>query len=82
MHNRGLFYEEKINIALQYVFSNLINHINIVCFISKAYKNRVDSSTRYICFRISRLFAENIAENFIVVPTFANIYTVSEDHNS
>ena len=29
---RNLYYEQMINEPLKYVFSNIINHINIVCF--------------------------------------------------
>ena len=75
---RGLEYDQKINDAFAYVFSHVINHINTVCFISKANTNRLDICTRYIFNSVTCLFAENITENFIVIPTFATKDTITE----
>jgi len=75
---RGLEYDQKINDAFEFVFSQVINHINTVCFISKANTNRLDICTRYIFNSVTCLFAENITENFIVIPTFATKDTISD----
>ena len=71
-------YDQKINDAFAFVFSHVINHINTVCFISKANTNRFDICTRYIFNSVTCLFAENITENFIVVPTFATKDTIND----
>lgn len=75
---RGLPYDQKITVAFEYVFSNVINHINTVCFISKSNNNRIDICTKYIFSSVTSLFADDITENFIVVPTFADKETIKE----
>ena len=75
---RGLSFDQKINEGFAYIFSNVINHINTVCFISKSNNNRIDINTKYIFSSVTSLFAENITENFIVVPTFATKDTIIE----
>ena len=68
---RNLYYEQMINEPLKYVFSNIINHINIVCFSMKSTFYRVFILTKYIFNYISSLFFKDIAENFIILSTFA-----------
>lgn len=75
---RGLIYDQKINTAFEYIFSSVINHINTVCFISKANTNRIDIHTKYIFNSVTCLFSDDITENFIVVPTFANKETIAD----
>jgi hypothetical protein len=75
---RGLIFDQKINLAFQYIFSSVINHINTVCFISKAITNRIDINTRYIFNSVTCLFSDDITENFIVVPTFATKDTIDD----
>ena len=40
--SRGNQYDEMLDDAFRYVFSNVIDHINIICFISKSNNNRLD----------------------------------------
>ena len=75
---RGPKYDLAINNAFRYVFSNVINHINTVCFISKACTNRFDITTRYIFSSVTSLFSEDITENFLVIATFATKDTQEE----
>ena len=75
---RGITYDQKINSAFEYVFSNVISHINTVCFIAKANTNRLDTVTKYIFSSVTSLFADDITENFVIVPTFASKDTIDE----
>ena len=75
---RGPIYDQKINMAFEFIFSSVINHINTVCFISKANTNRIDINTRYIFNSVTCLFSDDITENFIVVPTFATKDTIDD----
>ncbi len=73
---RGKKYDEMVNDAFKFVFSNVIDHINTVCFISKSNTNRLDILTRYIFSSVTSLFSEDISENFIVTSTFATKETI------
>mgnify|MGYP002624665155 CR=1 FL=1 len=75
---RGKTYDEMINETFRYVFSNVIDHINTVCFISKSNTNRLDILTKYIFSSVTSLFSEDISENFIILATFASDDTLSE----
>ena len=75
---RGITYDQKINSAFEFVFSNVISHINTVCFIAKANTNRLDTVTKYIFSSVTCLFADDITENFVIVPTFASKDTIDE----
>lgn len=75
---RGILYDQKINSAFGFVFSNVISHINTVCFIAKANTNRIDVVTKYIFNSVTSLFAEDITENFVVIPTFASKGTIDD----
>jgi len=75
---RGQEYDEKISEAFNYIFSNLITHINCVGFIVKATDGRIGTEARYIFSCVTSLFAENINENFIVLATHANEDTILE----
>ena len=75
---RGKQYDEKVNDAFRYVFSYVIDHINTVCFIAKAYTNRLDILTKYIFSSVTSLFSEDINENFIILATFANEDIIEE----
>ena len=65
-------YCEKIHEAFNYIFSNIIDHINTVCLVTKSSTNRIDILIRYIFGQITNLFSEDISENGIVLATFAN----------
>ena len=69
---KGIKYDDMLNDALKYVFPNIINHINTICFISSSHNRRLDISTRYIFSQTTNFFTENICENFIILSTFAN----------
>ena len=75
---RGLKYDNMIDDAFRYVFSNVIKHINTVCFISKSNTNRLDINTRYIFSSVTSLFSEDITENFIILATFASKETIKK----
>ena len=74
---RGTLYDQKINDAFKYVFSNIIDHINTVAFISKSNNNRIDILTKYIFSCVTSLFSEDISENFIILATYANEETLT-----
>ena len=69
---RGILFDKKIDEAFRYVFSNIINHINVVGMIVKATNNRIDVLTKYIFSCITKLFAGDISENVILLATHAN----------
>ena len=75
---RGLKYDNMIDDAFRYVFSNVIKHINTVCFISKSNTNRLDIQTKYIFSSVTSLFSEDITENFIILATFASKETIKK----
>ena len=62
--------------AFKYVFSNIKNHINAVCLISKSFQSRLDPLTRYIFSCITGLLSKEINENFIILSNFANKDTI------
>ena len=68
---RGQKYDEMVNEFFRYVFTSVIKHINIVCFISKSNINRLDILTKYIFSSVTILFSGDITENFIILSTFA-----------
>ena len=75
---RGKTYDEKINESFSYVFSNKIDHINTVCFISKATNSRLDIQTQYIFSSVTSLFSEDISENFMILATHATKDSIEE----
>ena len=78
---RGIEKDKEINDAFQYVFSNVIDHINAVGFIAKATNNRIDILTRYIFGCVTNLFAGDISENFIILATHAERNTIKVGPN-
>ena len=75
---RGIYQDLEIDEAFRVVFSNIIDHINAVGFISNATVNRLDIDTKYIFTSITKLFAGNINENFIILATHANYESMTE----
>ena len=75
---RGKTYDEMVDEAFKFVFSSVIDHINTVLFIAKSNTNRLDVYTRYIFSSVTKLFSEDISENFIILSTFANKSTISK----
>ena len=72
-------YDYDIDNAFSYIFSNVIDHINSVIFISKASNNRVDSVTRYIFASVTKLFADDINENFVILTTHADKHSIDKE---
>lgn len=75
---RGKEYDDKVDEAFRYVFSNVIDHINSAFFIVKSNTNRIDTLTKYIFSSVTNLFSGDVAENFIVLATFANKETMKK----
>ena len=75
---RGTMYDEMVNEAFRFVFSEVIDHINAAFFIVKTNTNRIDILTKYIFSSVTCLFAEDISENFIILATFANKETINK----
>jgi hypothetical protein len=73
----GINYDQKIDGAFSYVFSEMISHINAVIFIIKSNTNRIDSLTSYIYASVTKLFAEDMSTNFIVLATFADRQSIN-----
>ena len=76
---RGQKYDEMIIESFRYVFSNIIKHINTVCFISNSYNNRLDIYSRIIFRNVASLFSDDITENFIILANCASINTIKMD---
>ena len=73
---RGKEYDEQINKAFCNIFTNLIHHINLVCFIGKETNEKINIFTRYIFNCATSLFSEEIIENFIIIVTNATKYII------
>ena len=69
---RGHTKDLDINKAFEFVFSNIINHIDIVCLTVNSTDPRLSPTTKYIYSAVTSLFADDISDNFIVLATFAN----------
>ena len=70
---KGKEYDEQINKAFCNLFTNLIHHINLICFIGKETNEKINIFTRYIFHCATSLFTENTIENFIIIVTHATI---------
>ena len=75
---RGHTKDLEINKAFEYVFSHIIDHINIVCLTMNARDNRLDPLTKYIYSSVTALFADDISDNFIVLATNADPFKLKE----
>ena len=69
---RGTDKDIELNKSFDFVFSNIISHINTICFISNSTLARIDVETRYIYSCVTSLFADDVSENFIILATHAN----------
>ena len=70
--------EEKLFEELNYTFSNLIDHINVICFVSKSSDYRPFFYAKYFFFKLSNLFSEDIIKNFIFLTSFATRDTIKK----
>ena len=75
---RGHTKDLEINKAFEYVFSHIIDHINIVCLTMNARDGRLDPLTKYIYSSVTALFADDISDNFIVLATNADPFKLKE----
>ena len=75
---RGKEYDELIKKSFEYVFNNLIKHINSIFFIAKSTDCRLDITTKYIFSCVTSLFSEDVCENLVFLTTFANKSTISQ----
>ena len=69
--SKGIKNDEKINELFYYIFSNIIEHINLICFITKNH-NRLTREELYCFCNIMNLFTKDIKDNFISLITFEN----------
>ena len=77
---RGREFDKKINKAFEYIFSsNIIDHINTICFIAKSTDARLDITLKYIFSSVTSLFSDDICQNFIFLTTHSSIITIKED---
>ena len=75
---RGKKYDDIINKTFEYVFTYLIDHINIICFIAKGSDERFTPLIKYIFSSATSFFSDDICKNFIFLATHADIYTIDE----
>lgn len=75
---KGKEYDEKLNEAFSYIFSNLITHINSINFVVKSTDTKIGYEAKYIFNCVTSLFAGDMTENFIVLSTHAEIYTIRD----
>ena len=69
---RGIQQDEQLNETFKTIFSEIITHINAVCFVVKSTDEKLDINVKYIFSCVTSLFAQDISENFIIVATHAN----------
>jgi len=77
-NNGEINFDEKLKNAFKYIFFHVINHINVVCFISKSTNNRLDTLSKSIFSSAATLFSKDISEDFIILSTFANNETIKK----
>ena len=68
----GFIYIELIFGAFEYAFTNIIDHINTVCYVAKSNEARLGILIRYIFSCGTSLFSNDICQNFIILNTHAN----------
>ena len=75
---RGISKDIDLNKAFQYVFSNIIDHINAVCFIARATEARLPADTKYIISCVTSLFSDDIIPNMFILATHPDDFTFEE----
>ena len=75
---RGKEFDELIKGAFEYVFKNVIDHINTVCFIAKSNEARLTMLIKYIFSCVTSLFSEDIIPNFIFLATHADKFAIKK----
>ncbi|XDV25664.1 hypothetical protein PO909_029543 [Leuciscus waleckii] len=71
---RGISHDQKITKQIQEFFSNPggIDHIDAVCFVVQGSLARLTHTQKYIFDSILSIFGKDIAENILVLVTFAD----------
>ena len=75
------YYDDMVDDALKYVFSNIVNHINTFCFIIIESSPKIDYYTKYKFNFITILFSEDIRQNVIIFATFVTRYSRNREPN-
>ena len=75
---RGIEYDVLIKQAFESAFTNIIDHINTICFIAKSTESRLDILIKYIFSCVTSLFSEDITQNLIFLCTHASKSTMRE----
>ena len=68
---RGMPFDQKVITAFSHIFSQVIDHINAVCFIVKSTDARLNINIKYIFNQVTGLFSEDISINFFSLATHA-----------
>eukprot|EP00062_Callorhinchus_milii_P026618 gi/632988945/ref/XP_007883381.1/ PREDICTED: uncharacterized protein LOC103172427 [Callorhinchus milii] len=72
---RGIEYDELITEQIKEFFTSLhVNEINVVCFVTQAPLARLTPTQKYIFDSILSIFGKDIAENILVLVTFADAH--------
>lgn len=74
----GIAMDQFTNIIFEYLFSNVIDHINTIGFIAKSTDERLHILTQYIIKCVTGLFAADVCENFFILASFANNTTMED----
>ena len=75
---RGIGKDKDLNKSFEFVFSNIIDHINAVCFIAKANETRMPVETKYIISCITSLFSEDVIQNLFILATHPDVFTFED----
>jgi hypothetical protein len=70
--------DDNINKAFAYMFSYLIKHINLICYVAKETKEKINIYNRYIFSCFTNLFTEDFYRNFVIINTYPNKNTIKE----
>ena len=73
---RGIDYDIKLKKVFEEIFKNIIDHINIICFVLKSTEQRINTNAKYIFKSITELFADDVINNFIILATFQPIIDI------
>ena len=76
--SKGIKNDEKINELFYYIFSNIIEHINLICFTTINH-TRLTREELYCFCNIMNLFTKDIKDNFISLITFADRQIMKKD---
>ena len=66
------------DLKLNFIFTNVINHINAIFFTLKACSSRIPFFIKYKFDNLSPLFSKDIYKNIFILANFANKETMKE----